>query len=96
MRYGGRNFDNKFPPKGVSDEVVEVVTMGWHPIETAPTDQVVKVGRWEFHMNKDYWRISSGVVWETSLFGIMRRRTQFGKEYSHWTPLQEPPSYTVS
>lgn len=62
----------------------------WQPIETAPTDRMVRLGKWDLFSGKLEWRESAGAPWERSLFG--RRLTYCGREYSHWQPLPGPPT----
>lgn len=66
----------------------------WQPIETAPTETHVMCGKWENGYNQERtpeWKTSIGPAWRSGFFGLTRKRTYFGEEYSHWKPLPEPP-----
>lgn len=65
--------------------------MEWQPIETAPTDTRVMLGKWSFGASTPYWYESDGIPWESCWFGYSRRSNFDGKYYTHWKPLPEPP-----
>jgi hypothetical protein len=64
----------------------------WQPIETAPTNVRVLCGRWDIWMDRQEWRVSDGAVFESWFFGLLKKRTYHGREYSHWQPLPPPPA----
>ena len=68
--------------------------MTWQPIETAPVDTMVQLGKYE----DDYkgglaWRKSVGIAWETHRVFLMKcvRREWCDRNYTHWQPLPPPP-----
>lgn len=64
----------------------------WQPIETAPANTPVRVGKWVFRREETEWRESEGVVWRPRLFGLIRQWEYVGREYHYWKPLPPPPS----
>lgn len=65
--------------------------MEWQPIETAPANTPVRVGKWEFWREVPEWKESEGVVWRPGLFGLIKHWEYVGKEYHYWQPLPPPP-----
>lgn len=63
----------------------------WKPIDTAPADTNVEVGGWEIYNGSRMWAVSSGMVFETRLFGLWKQRQYVGRVFSHWRPLPPPP-----
>lgn len=64
----------------------------WKPIETAPPDTPVRVGKWEFWGGKKEWKENEGVVWRPRFFGLIKSREYVGKEYHFWKELPPPPA----
>jgi hypothetical protein len=64
----------------------------WQPIETAPTGQKVRLGKWYFAFDgKPIWMTSAAIAYEATFFGLSKRATFYGDEYTHWMPLPSPP-----
>lgn len=69
----------------------------WKPIETAPADTIVLLGRWRTTYDGSVplrWDTEVSKAWVTTRlpFGLKRRvRTRDSEQYSHWSPLPEPP-----
>lgn len=69
----------------------------WKPIESAPADVMVLLGRWRTTYDESMplrWDTEVSKVWMTTrfLFGLKRRvREIHSVKYSHWAPLPEPP-----
>lgn len=63
----------------------------WQPIETAPRDVKVIMGGWYIVSERKDWETRDGVVYESYLFGFLKRRTIRSSDYTHWMPLPEPP-----
>jgi hypothetical protein len=68
----------------------------WLPIETAPTDEKVLCGGWEIYGDRKEWKTSDGRAWERYFFGLLRRPSYHGREFSHWKPLPPPPASIVA
>lgn len=67
----------------------------WRPIETAPVDVPVQLGRWRRYFNIDdglRWETDVGLAWESER-GFFRTKVKRGlnSEYTYWRPLPEPP-----
>ena len=69
----------------------------WKPIESAPADVMVLLGRWRSTYEESMplrWDTEVSKAWVTTRlpFGLKRRvRERYSVEYSHWQPLPEPP-----
>lgn len=64
----------------------------WMPIETAPADELVMVGKWfVYKTSAPEWHQGAEVVWKSGWFGAAKR-TIYSEGYSHWKPLPKPPT----
>lgn len=67
----------------------------WRELSTAPTDVVVRLGKWDLFCGKLEWRETMGAPWEAGWFG-RRKPTWYGREYTHWLPAPPPPKSEVA
>lgn len=70
--------------------------MAWEPMETAPADKMVKVGRWYVSLGDTVWHTSVGMPFKTRPgpwpWSKPRVEPCFEAEYySHWQELPDPP-----
>lgn len=80
---------------------VENMTNEWRPIDTAPTDVQVRLGRYVTKCSDDglslRWDMGVGTAWESkrrwlhALRAPIAVRTFDGGRYTHWQPLPAPP-----
>lgn len=66
----------------------------WQPINTAPIDYPVAVGRWEYSYKKDEpfeWRMRVEIVFMRGRFGRKKRNPYLSKEFTHWRWLPDAP-----
>lgn len=66
----------------------------WQPINTAPVDTNVEVGRWDTYLGERKWETSFGMAFESSFFGLIKTRQYAGRFFTHWRHLPPPPSAT--
>lgn len=62
----------------------------WKPIDTAPIDTNVEVGKWDGWGDRMEWKTTTGIPFTRVFFGLVRKRLYHG-EYSHWRELPAPP-----
>ena len=68
--------------------------MSWQPIETAPTDVLVRLGFWADYGGELVWRTEAGIAWRSrSIFGLWkwRERGDWSNYATHWKLPPEPP-----
>lgn len=73
----------------------------WRPIETAPPDTLVIMGRWEIYTTygpeagqRESWREDAGIAIESvrTWWGARRlKRTYGGERNAYWRPYPPPP-----
>ena len=63
----------------------------WKPLNTAPVDQAVLLGGWDIYGSNAEWREMSGVVFESSFFGLFKSKRYVPSHYTHWKTLPAPP-----
>lgn len=63
----------------------------WRPIETAPVDTPVMMGSWWIYGKTREWMETSGIAFESRLFGLLKVKTHQGRANTHWQPLPNPP-----
>lgn len=69
------------------------MNMEWQPIKTAPTDVLVRLGRWVEDYEGVKWETKIGFAWRSKrvfMFFTMRERDTF--YYDFWSPLPPAPT----
>jgi hypothetical protein len=66
----------------------------WQPIETAPINEKVMLGRWEsgydFNEGGLLWRDHIGIAWKIRFY-FWKVRADYGGRATHWKPLPDAP-----
>ena len=64
----------------------------WQPIETAPKDQIVELGRWELWSGNYKWQSEFYRAWEPHPIFWWRRVLSYqGQRFTHWRFPPPPP-----
>jgi hypothetical protein len=79
-----------FLTKGEND----MTQIKWQPIETAPINEKVILGRWEneniFNDDGIQWRTEIGNAWKIRFY-FWKVKADYGGRATHWKPLPDAP-----